>query len=365
MKASTKILTLALAAVLSLAIMPDKTFAQQSGISYQVFYDQLSPYGQWMDNPAYGYVWVPDAGPYFVPYSTAGHWIMTQYGWTWVSDYDWGWAPFHYGRWDYDDYVGWFWVPDTQWGPSWVVWRRAEGYYGWAPMQPGISLDVYFGKNYTMQNEHWMFVRDRDFQRTNLNHYYANRNVSQRIIVNSTVIHTTYVDNSRHATYVSGPGRNDVQRNTGKTVNRVTVEGYNKPGQKLEKGRLHIYRPQVENKSNKGLRPSPAKVADKKDVKQPSERNIQIQKHNTVPKNTSARQQQYQQQGEKEMQQQRQQQKQQLDPQRQQQDKQKQQQQHIQQPAQQKSTKAPPEKKEKKHSTEKRKVTPKETESKI
>jgi len=312
MKANTKILTLSLVVVLTFAIIPDKTSAQQFDISYQVFYDQLSPYGQWMDNPAYGYVWVPDAGPYFVPYSTAGHWIMTEYGWTWVSDYDWGWAPFHYGRWDYDDYVGWFWVPDTEWGPSWVVWRRAEGYYGWAPMQPGISINTYFGRNYNMQNEHWMFVRDRDFQRTNLNQYYANRSVSQRIIVNSTVITTTYIDNSRHTTYVSGPARDDVQRHTGKTVNRVVVQEYNKPGERLNKGQLQIYRPQVVKNSENGRRPIPTRIVDKKDVKQHSDRNANTQQRSTVPSKDNSKRQQ-EQQGKQKMEQQQQRQKQKID----------------------------------------------------
>ena len=32
-------------------------------VSYQSFYDQLAPYGQWIDDPGYGYVWMPDAGP--------------------------------------------------------------------------------------------------------------------------------------------------------------------------------------------------------------------------------------------------------------------------------------------------------------
>jgi len=104
--------------------------AQQENVSFQVFYDQLSPYGQWVDYANWGYVWIPDAGPDFEPYSTAGHWVMTKYGWTWVSEYPWGWAPFHYGRWDFNDDLGWFWIPDTEWGPAWVTWRRANGYYG-------------------------------------------------------------------------------------------------------------------------------------------------------------------------------------------------------------------------------------------
>src|SRR4029077_7618549 len=87
--------------------------AQPAGdVSYQTFYDELSPYGQWIDYPEYGYVWCPDQGPDFRPYSTGGHWEWSdEYEWTWVSDYDWGWAAFHYGRWLYDPYYGWLWVP--------------------------------------------------------------------------------------------------------------------------------------------------------------------------------------------------------------------------------------------------------------
>src|SRR5436309_1057171 len=79
--------------------------------SYQNFYDDLAPYGQWIDYPQYGSVWIPDVTPDFQPYATNGHWIVTEYGNTWVSDYPWGWAAFHYGRWFYDNSFGWAWVP--------------------------------------------------------------------------------------------------------------------------------------------------------------------------------------------------------------------------------------------------------------
>src|SRR5580658_7598309 len=68
-------------------------------ISYQVFYDDLSPHGPWINYPGYGYVWMPDAGPDFKPYSTNGHWVYSNEGWIWASDYEWGWAVFHYGNW--------------------------------------------------------------------------------------------------------------------------------------------------------------------------------------------------------------------------------------------------------------------------
>src|SRR4030081_1206377 len=45
---------------------------QDPEVSYQSFYDQLSPYGQWIDDPGYGYVWMPEVGPDFKPYATNG-----------------------------------------------------------------------------------------------------------------------------------------------------------------------------------------------------------------------------------------------------------------------------------------------------
>ena len=55
---------------------------QNREVSYQTFYDELSPYGQWVDYPGQGYVWVPDAGNDFRPYSTNGHWV-------WTDNYEW------------------------------------------------------------------------------------------------------------------------------------------------------------------------------------------------------------------------------------------------------------------------------------
>ncbi|KAF5281398.1 hypothetical protein FQR65_LT14736 [Abscondita terminalis] len=77
----------------------------RGGVSLDLFYDELSPYGNWDDDPTYGEVWYPDAGRDFRPYSSNGYWAMTEYGNTWVSDYPWGWAPFHYGRWVYSNYA--------------------------------------------------------------------------------------------------------------------------------------------------------------------------------------------------------------------------------------------------------------------
>jgi hypothetical protein len=292
MKSTIKILAIIIALIIPSVLFQKQASAQQNQVSFQVFYDQLSPYGQWVDYPNYGYVWIPDEGPDFVPYSSQGHWIFTNYGWTWVSDYNWGWAPFHYGRWDYDDYYGWFWVPDNEWGPSWVSWRRAEGYYGWAPLEPGVSISFSFGRSYNSHNDHWIFVRDRDIERSDINHYYVDLNDHDRIIRNSNVIKRTYVDNRRHTTYISGPARDEVQKVIGRRVNPVAIQEYNRPGQELRNGQLQIYRPLVKKNNDKEQKPAPGRITNLKDVKQPSERNAANQPRNINPSDNNRREQQ-------------------------------------------------------------------------
>jgi hypothetical protein len=272
MKASNKILALLIILIIALIANSKKLSAQQNNISFQVFYDQLSPYGQWVDNPDYGSVWIPDAGPDFVPYSSQGYWIMTDYGWTWLSNYSWGWAPFHYGRWSYDNSAGWFWVPDYEWGPAWVNWRGSEGYYGWAPMEPGISISMSFGMAYNRRYDHWNFVSYRNFGRSDINRYYVSRDDHDRIIGNSTVINNTYIDNSRHTTYVTGPSRDDVQRASGRKVRPVTIQESSIPEQKVSNGNLHIYRPQSTGNSIAEKNVVPSGAVKLREAERPSER---------------------------------------------------------------------------------------------
>jgi hypothetical protein len=292
MNSDIKNLTILFALIVSSVIFSKDASAQQTYVSFQVFYDQLSPYGQWVDYPNYGYVWIPDSGTDFIPYSTSGHWVLTDYGWMWVSDYDWGWAPFHYGRWDYDNFYGWFWVPDNEWGPAWVTWRRAEGYYGWEPMAPGVSVNISLDRSYNRHNDHWMFVRDRDIERSDINRYYVNRTDHDRIIRNSTVINKTYVDHIRNTTYVSGPSREEVQKVTGRSVNSVIMLDNNRPGQSLVNGQLRIYRPQVKRNNDANKKPTPSRITNLKDVKRTSGKNATNESRNiNVPDNNRKEQQ--------------------------------------------------------------------------
>jgi hypothetical protein len=287
MKTKSKMFTIIILLIVALFISPKKVSAQDNYISFQVFYDQLSPYGQWMDNPDYGYVWFPDAGSNFVPYSTGGYWIMTDYGWTWASAYNWGWAPFHYGRWDYDNYYGWFWIPDYEWGPAWVNWRSADGYYGWSPMGPGVSVSLSFSMGYNDNHDHWIFVRDRNIGRSNINHYYVNQADRDRIIVHSTVINNTYVDNRTRSTYVSGPARDDVQRATGRRVSNVAIQESQRPEQKLNNGSLRIYRPQVTRNNNSDQKYAPTRVMDRNVPERSQRSNGTNQQRNVDPANTN------------------------------------------------------------------------------
>lgn len=106
------------------------------------FREALNPYGQWVEDPNYGTIWVPSSdvvGSDFTPYQTAGQWGYDNEQYTWMSDYSWGWAPFHYGRWAYTGGYGWGWIPGRTYAGAWVNWRTGGpgyGYVGWAPLGP-------------------------------------------------------------------------------------------------------------------------------------------------------------------------------------------------------------------------------------
>ncbi|TLV00796.1 DUF6600 domain-containing protein [Dyadobacter luticola] len=187
-------------------------------VSFQTFYDELSPYGRWVRNPQYGSVWIPDVDRGFQPYSTNGYWEVTEYGNTWVSDYDWGWAPFHYGRWSFDDYNGWFWVPDYEWGPAWVNWRSGGDYYGWAPLGPGISINI----NFNPPSFWWNFVPQRYITYRGWRSYCVPQRRITRVYNQTVIVNNYYRSNNR--TYVYGPRRDEIERVTRRSVPVRTID---------------------------------------------------------------------------------------------------------------------------------------------
>jgi hypothetical protein len=93
---------------------------------------------------------------------------------------------------------------------------------------------------------------------------------------NSTVINTTYIDRSRHTSYVSGPTRESVQSATGRTIRPLSIQENNKPGQEISNGQLRIYRPEIDKRNN-GQRNAPTRVTDIRDVKRTPARNASNQ----------------------------------------------------------------------------------------
>jgi len=246
---------------------------QQAPVTTQTFYDQLSPYGQWVNYGSYGYVWIPSAGANFVPYSSAGHWVYTESGWMWASDYSWGWATFHYGRWEYDAYYGWFWIPDTQWAPAWVSWRQCDGYYGWAPLGYGYGWNNY--NAYNPPSDRWVFVNERYINSPNVYNYYEPRERYNGYIGRSTVISNSYYDNTSHVTYAAGPGQNDVARATGQPVTPVRIAPAEGPGaHAYGNGTVSVYRPAFASQpaNPNAPRPAPRTVTNIKEVTPPAQR---------------------------------------------------------------------------------------------
>ena len=237
MKKLIKLPAIVLGLLLLLTGFTQRAMAQDEDVSLQSFYDELSPYGTWIQDPQYGYVWRPDVDQQdFRPYYSNGRWAMTEYGNTWVSDYDWGWAPFHYGRWVYNRYRQWLWIPDTTWGPAWVSWRSGGGYYGWAPLSPGLNININIG----IPDNWWVFIPQANIYYDRFPRYYSRRNVT--IIHHTTIINNTYERGRR--TYYTGPRIDDVRRATRGDVTVYRVNRTDRSGRSEIRGNeLNIYNP--------------------------------------------------------------------------------------------------------------------------
>ena len=238
---------------------------------YEMFYNELSPYGRWIDYPGQGYVWVPNAEPGFRPYASNGHWAYSNYGWTWVSNYQWGWAAFHYGSWLYDDYYGWIWVPGHEWAPAWVTWAHSGGYYGWAPLAPKVNVMLAMNGGWTPPAHYWNFVPQEHITKVNINNYVVNQtnnvtvvnNITKNVTIinNNTTVNNTTVINNIH--YNQGPQVHEVEKATNNNIQQVTINESARPGTTtINNNQISIYRPQIKPASNNqgAAVPAPAKV---------------------------------------------------------------------------------------------------------
>lgn len=254
----------------------------RTSVDFQFFYDHLSPYGNWMSNPRYGYVWHPNVVSDFHPYRTNGHWVWTlEFEWMWVSDYEWGWAPFHYGRWYFDDVYGWLWIPSNEWSPAWVVWRNGIDFYGWAPLGPGmgISLLFSFGQADYFPEYYWSFVPQHYITAYNIHQhcYHPQRNhefYKQSNYMSRRESH----DEKERWLYVNGPSKSEVELRTREKIKPFNVLESDEPVIYTEqKEHIQIYKPFVELKGKEMAKPT---------VIDPYEKQTKIEKpFNEKPKN--------------------------------------------------------------------------------
>jgi len=228
------------------------------GVSFQVFYDELAPYGDWVQDQNHGYIWLPFAEQGFHPYGTNGHWAMTSYGNTWVSYYDWGWAPFHYGRWYFDNfYQSWAWVPSYEWGPAWVNWRTGGGYYGWAPLAPILSVSIGFN----IPNSYFVFIPRNRIYHQYAHRYFAPYRNRVRIYNQTTIINNTVVINKNN--YVGGPNRREIERATRRAVTVYQVQTSNRAGRAaMSRNSISLYRPTLESNSSRNAEARPSRVME-------------------------------------------------------------------------------------------------------
>ncbi len=203
-------------------------------VTEDYFYDNLAPYGSWVDVDGYGLCWRPTVAVIdssWRPYCQGGRWLWSDSGWYWYSDYSWGWAPFHYGRWCSYPRLGWLWVPDTCWGPSWVTWRYSPSYCGWAPLPPGCaytsfglswySRSVGISFDFGLAPSCWSFVPSSHFCDWHPSRHCLPIHETRNVINKTTIINNI---NGNHNTIVnSGIDVNQVARATGRRIPRATV----------------------------------------------------------------------------------------------------------------------------------------------
>lgn len=224
----------------------------QSSVDYQTFYDDLSPYGTWIDYAPYGNVWHPDISGDFRPYFTNGFWRYTTMGNMWMSGYNWGWAPFHYGRWVYDDFYGWLWVPGYEWSPGWVTWGMFDGFYGWAPILPWVNVGVGFG-SWRPSSFYWNVVKQRDLYDHNIMNVAERREDVDGYVNRINIIKNFGTTRMHNQYYSKGPDRAQYEKSTGLKVEPAQIREISRPGENREVGNdVQVYRPTI-------LHPQPQK----------------------------------------------------------------------------------------------------------
>lgn len=182
-------------AILALVLVSSGTMPPASAdvdVSFGFFHASLAPHGTWHVSASYGRVWQPAVhvaswNPYY-----DGRWEYSDCGWTWVADYAWGAIPYHYGTWVFDPALGWVWVPGTVWAPSWVVFRTAPGYVGWAPVAPSFTVGLAVAR---YEPDLFVFVEERDFLAPRIRSHVVPLERKRRLLPATTLVNNIRIEN--------------------------------------------------------------------------------------------------------------------------------------------------------------------------
>jgi hypothetical protein len=119
-------------------------------------WNDLDANGSWYNVPGQGNVWSPyeasDAG--WDPYGDGNWMYQPAYGYLWVSGNPWGYLPYHCGMWNWYDSFGWGWAPGfggcrPWWGGGFYggpfIGSRFGGYR--PPMRPRRPIPTVIGRH--------------------------------------------------------------------------------------------------------------------------------------------------------------------------------------------------------------------------
>ncbi|MEO8168474.1 MAG: DUF6600 domain-containing protein, partial [bacterium] len=243
--------------------VPQSASAQPVGVSFNVFYDGLSPYGEWVSAGSGVYGWRPvrvanDWRPY-----TVGRWAWTDDGWYWVSGEPWGWAAYHYGRWTFDDYYGWIWIPGYDWAPAWVEWRYGDDCVGWAPLSPYAVFSVNWGIHYRTRWDTpytwWSFVDCGNIAHSDIHRYVYRNNDNTRFIGRTRTGGSVRYRDGRIVT--RGPEREFIERRGNVRIDQVTIRDVDRRQDDRivrdgNREQIEVYRPRIQERDNRVERPA-------------------------------------------------------------------------------------------------------------
>lgn len=216
-------------------------------VSFQSFYDVLSPMGEWIqitkedidedlsngEGQSFSsladdellFIWKPSADDNWKPFVN-GKWEYTDHGWLWVSSDKWGNSTYNYGRWWNSPKYGWVWLPGYTWAPGWVTWKVTNDHIGWAPLSPKAKWKSETGitdKNYKYKNSDndWVFVSDNNFAEEISRSNVVSTEQNSTLVKSASDIIDIRVEDDKILN--KGPDVNEMEKRTGKKFTRKNI----------------------------------------------------------------------------------------------------------------------------------------------